>query len=303
MSFRKGAAQTIQIVCYDAETPTDPTDPVAKLSKQGAGFAVADDSPPFVVGNGLVTVLLTEDEADCDYGAVKIESSNLEDQVTLFYTEAQWTTMAALASVVWDGQGAKVCTMTVKDGDANPVGNCPFLLKNAGGQVLLVCNTNTGTGQVVVNLDQADDYEVTLGPLFGYSFSNPYDADVGAAAAQAFTLTCAKHSAPTPPVDPEVCAVHGFFRGHDKVVLQGTFEVIDLHSPRVIGEAPASISLVCRENPTDIVDGVGQLEVVKGCLVDIKATLTGAPDVIRRKCLVPDASSVDWTTLGTLHDQ
>jgi len=88
--FPKGIAQTIEIVCYNGGVPTNPTNPVATISKDGGAFAGATNTPT-VVGSGLVTLDLTPTEADCDYGAVKIASDNLEDQVQVFYTEADYT--------------------------------------------------------------------------------------------------------------------------------------------------------------------------------------------------------------------
>ena len=97
MAFQYGVAQTVQMVCYDGETPTDPTTPVATVSTDGGAFAAADNAPD-VVSDGLVTLELSIAEMTGDVVAVKIASDDLEDQIATFYTEDAWT--AAKATLI-----------------------------------------------------------------------------------------------------------------------------------------------------------------------------------------------------------
>ncbi len=122
-------------------------------------------------------------------------------------TASVWT-YATRTLTAWLG-GAKECTITVLDGDSAPVGDCPFAVRNAGGTVLQDGTTDSSSGEIVVNLAEGS-YAVTLGSLITYSFSNPYALDVGAAAAQAFTLTCALLAAPAAPDDPTMCALYAY---------------------------------------------------------------------------------------------
>lgn len=94
MSFQKGVAQTVQIICYDSETPTDPTSPVVTVAKDTGSFTAATNSPT-VVTPGRVVIALTATEMNADAIAVKVSSDNLEDQIALFYTEADYTATRA----------------------------------------------------------------------------------------------------------------------------------------------------------------------------------------------------------------
>jgi hypothetical protein len=94
MAFQKGVAQTIQIICYDSETPTDPTSPVVTVAKDTGSFTAATNSPT-VVTPGRVVIALTATEMNADAIAVKVSSDNLEDQIALFYTEAAYTATRA----------------------------------------------------------------------------------------------------------------------------------------------------------------------------------------------------------------
>lgn len=94
MAFQKGVAQTIQIICYDSETPTDPTSPVVTVAKDTGSFTAATNSPT-VVTPGRVVITLTATEMNADAIAVKVSSDNLEDQIALFYTEADYTATRA----------------------------------------------------------------------------------------------------------------------------------------------------------------------------------------------------------------
>jgi hypothetical protein len=95
MAFQKGVAQTIQIICYDSETPTDPDTPVAYICADDDEEFTETTNAPVVVGSGLVTLGLTAAEMNCDSFTIKIESEDLEDQMVSFYTEAAYTATRA----------------------------------------------------------------------------------------------------------------------------------------------------------------------------------------------------------------
>ncbi len=94
MALQKGVAQTVGIICYDGETPTAPVDLAAEVSTDGGGFGAADNAP-VSIADGLVTLLLSADEMDGDVITVKLTSSNLEDQMAVYLTEADWTATEA----------------------------------------------------------------------------------------------------------------------------------------------------------------------------------------------------------------
>lgn len=94
MALQKGVAQSVGIICYDGETPTAPVDLAAEVCTDGGGFAAADNAP-VSIADGLVTLLLSATEMDGDVVTVKLTSSNLEDQMAVYLTEADWTATEA----------------------------------------------------------------------------------------------------------------------------------------------------------------------------------------------------------------
>lgn len=89
-TLQRGTAFTIQTVCYDMVTPTDPINVATQISKDGGPF-VATTNAPSVTSPGLVTVALTAAEMTCDRFAIKVTSSNLEPHIVPYYTEDSYT--------------------------------------------------------------------------------------------------------------------------------------------------------------------------------------------------------------------
>ncbi len=89
-TLQRGVAFTIQTVCYDMVTPTDPINVATQISKDGGPF-VATTNAPSVTSPGLVTVALTAAEMTCDRFAIKVTSSNLEPHIVPYYTEDSYT--------------------------------------------------------------------------------------------------------------------------------------------------------------------------------------------------------------------
>ena len=98
MSFQKNVAQTVQAVMVatsDHLTPTAPTGNLAaSISKDGAAFETCANAPASV-SNGLVTVLLTADETNCDYYTVRFTGDDCDEVQVVLYTEAAWTATRA----------------------------------------------------------------------------------------------------------------------------------------------------------------------------------------------------------------
>ena len=189
--------------------------------------------------------------------------------------------------------GGKVCTITVQDGDGNPVGDCPFLVSNSGGQPLQPGTTHSSTGEIELHLDEADDYVVTLGSLVGYSFSNPYDLDVGAAATQAFTLTCALLAAPAAPADPTMCALYAYMyqaeTGQTLGAGEGTLDMTDIVARADDDDIVYATSTAAAETDAN---GLVTVNAPRGATVKLKATwLTNEYKIIT--VTVPAAANLD----------
>lgn len=99
MSFEKNQTQMFGFttrLASDHVTPTVPTNPVATLSKDGAGFNGCSNAVSSVA-NGHCVLTLTADEMDCNVGCIRITSDNCDPAHVEFFTEADWTaTRAAL---------------------------------------------------------------------------------------------------------------------------------------------------------------------------------------------------------------
>lgn len=196
--------------------------------------------------------------------------------------------------------GYPIIVQLYETGTVNKIVGETVTLYTADGLVpLSPLLTSNADGQVRLGLP-AGDYSLVPTTTPEYTWQDlPWTFTVTAAAT--ITQYGTPRVAPT-PTDPGSCVVFGFFRGPQKQVLEGTFRVIALHSPDTIGDAPATISLACKESPVTIVDGYAELEIIRDCVVDLKAELTDARDITRVKCRIPDADSVNWTTLGQRHD-
>lgn len=251
------------------------------------------------VGHGLYDVILDGDEADeadlldtPGFFWVYVKTDNTRGDTFVYNADDRTLT-------AWLG-GAKVCTFTVKDGDGNPIGSCPLLLKNSGGQLLVGVNTNTGTGVIVLNLDQADNYAVTLGPLAGYSFpDNDYDVDVGAAAAQSFTLVGTKVAAPSVPPAPGLCTVYCDFRqiegGEDAGAGDASMDVVG-----VVARPSGDTVVYSDEVLAAPCDATGRVElyIVRGSKVVILARWPGTPAVGRSQRVTVDVPATGAYDVG-----
>jgi cytochrome c556 len=208
-------------------------------------------------------------------------------------TAAQVWAYASRTLTAWLG-GAKICTITVEDGDTNPIGSCPYVLKNSGGQTLQAGTTHASTGVFVANLDEANDYSVTLGPLGGYSFGgNPFDVDVGAAASQAFTLTGAAIAAPATPGDATLCNCYVDMREVEGGQLLGAGEgTMDVTGIRTRPDGNTEILTTNVAAASTDGSGRASINVVRGAVVEITLTWpTGETDT--RTVTVPDAGTYD----------
>lgn len=168
--------------------------------------------------------------------------------------------------------GAHVVTLTVVDGDGNPVGSCPVRVSNSGGQLIGYSRSNASTGQVVFNLD-AGEYIVTLGPLANYAPNNPHVITVAGDTTADLTVTAI--SLPT-PTDPGLCVVYADMRnvvgGQPLGAGEGSLNVI-----QVISRPSGSTEVLADDADNDapaLTDSSGRaaLSIIRGAVVRIRAT-------------------------------
>ena len=168
--------------------------------------------------------------------------------------------------------GAHVVTLTVVDGDGNPVGSCPVRVSNSGGQLIGYSRSNASTGQVVFNLD-AGEYIVTLGPLANYAPNNPHVITVTGDTTADLTVTAI--SLPT-PTDPGLCVVYADMRnvvgGQPLGAGEGSLNVI-----QVISRPSGSTEVLADDADNDapaLTDSSGRaaLSIIRGAVVRIRAT-------------------------------
>jgi len=227
------------------------------------------------------------DEATADHAVAGSYGAWVTGLVAAVWASATRTLTA------WLG-GAKVCTITVQDGDTDAIGSCPYILRNSGGQTLQAGTTHSSTGVFVVNVDEANDYSVTLGPLANYSFSgNPYDMDVGSAASQAFTLTGAELTAPAAPDSPSLCRCYIDMRRVEGGTLLGVGEG-SINVAKVKSRPDDSTEIYAYDvaaASTDA-DGRAYIDVVREAVVIIQAIGPGSVST-SAEVTVPDLGEYD----------
>lgn len=182
------------------------------------------------------------------------------------------TYLDAPVSTAGAGGGSNVVTLTVEDGDGDPVGSCPVRVANAGGQLLGYGLTNSATGVVVFNLD-AGTYAVTLGPLSDYSPANPYALTVAGDTTETLTVTAI--SIPT-PADPSLCVVYADMRNAAGGQLLGAGEG-SLNVVAVNARPAGSTEVLADDADNDapaLTDGSGRaaLSIVRGAVVKLRAS-------------------------------
>lgn len=225
-----------------------------------------------VITDGVATAYsgdITEVD-DGEYSVVVTQAGTLQS-----VSGASSTSGAIVIPARWQNAqavGAHVVTLTVEDGDGDPVGSCPVRVSNAGGQLLGYGLTNSATGVVVFNLDSGT-YAVTLGPLSDYSPANPYALTVSGDTTETLTVTAI--SVPT-PADPSLCVVYADMRNAAGGQLLGAGEG-SLNVVQVVSRPAGSTEILADDSANDapaLTDGSGRaaLSIVRGAVVRIRAT-------------------------------
>ena len=283
MAFTQGVAQTVHITTLDGSTPVAPTNPAVTVSLDGGATFEAPDNAAVTTLYSISLVLSAAETARAVV-LVRVTADNADAQVVAFYFEDAYTTQRAsnldnadakvsdaiLASS--GGSGIYTCTITVVDGDGNPVGSCPVRVSNSGGQLLGYSRSNASTGQVTFNLD-AGEYVVTLGPLANYAPNNPHTLTVAGGTTADLTVTAI--SLPT-PTDPGLCVVYADMRNAVGGQLLGAGEG-SLNVIQVLSRPAGSTEVLADDGDNDapaLTDGSGRaaLSIIRGAVVWIRAT-------------------------------
>lgn len=232
VAFGYGIAQTVAITCYDGETPTAPTNPVATVSVDGGAFGAADNSPS-VVGPVLF-LTLSATEMTGAVVVVKVASDNLADHYGgPYYPGGDYTaaragyldklniagalaleaTLTAIKGAGWsdetlaaimagiegiDPGGAYVVTRRFLDSGGNAVADLKITVQGDDGGdadgTLVAVGTTSATGYVTFNLD-AGTYHL-LSPSTGVWQAS--DTTVTVAGNSSASVTVAAQTLPTP---------------------------------------------------------------------------------------------------------
>ena len=187
-------AATAALTAYDPPTAEEMTDALAAV--QDHGDETWGTATGFEPAGAAAAALTAYDPPTAE---------ELTDALAALQThgDANWATSI---------MGDKLITVTVTDDDDDAIGSCPVLVCNAGGQRLAVGLTHSSSGVIVLRLDEADGYEVTLGPVLGYTFDNPYTLDVGSDAEQTATLEGTVLPLPAGSDDPALCRVYCYIK-------------------------------------------------------------------------------------------
>jgi len=250
-------------VSFAVVNTTDPTTPVTGDADNISLSVITDNvAVPY---SGSITELTPG-----EYGIEVDEAGAMQSVVGTSTTAnaivipARWQNAPAV--------GAHVVTLTVVDGEGNPVGSCPVRVSNSGGQLIGYSRSNASTGQVVFNLD-AGEYIVTLGPLANYAPNNPHAITVAGDTTADLTVTAI--SLPT-PTDPGLCVVYADMRnvvgGQPLGAGEGSLNVI-----HVVSRPTGSTEVLADDGDNDapaLTDGSGRaaLSIIRGAVVRIRAT-------------------------------
>lgn len=235
VAFGYGVAQLVAIPCYDGETPTAPTNPVATVSVDGGAFAAADNALALV--GPVAFLVLSADEMTGSVVVVKIASDNLADhyggpyypggdytaaragyldklnvagalalEATLTAIKgAGWTdeTLAAIMAGIEsiDPGGAYVVTRRFLDSGGGAVADLKITVQgddggDADGTVVAV-GTTSATGYVTFNLDAATYH--LLSPSTGVWQASDTTVTVAANSSANITVTAQTLPAPSAP--------------------------------------------------------------------------------------------------------
>ena len=192
--FEPAGAAAAALTAYDPPTAEEMTDALAAV--QDHGDETWGTATGFEPAGAAAAALTAYDPPTAE---------ELTDALAALQThgDANWATSI---------MGDKLITVTVTDDDDDAIGSCPVLVCNAGGQRLAVGLTHSSSGVIVLRLDEADGYEVTLGPVLGYTFDNPYTLDVGSDAEQTATLEGTVLPLPAGSDDPALCRVYCYIK-------------------------------------------------------------------------------------------
>ena len=260
MAWQYGVAQTVPLVTYAAGVPTAPTNPVATLSKAGAGF-VATTNAVVAVANGACHVTLSATEMQMAYGHVKVTSDNCDPAVVPITTEADWTAARAgvltrlgymvraftFEDILYGGASGWTTDLPQKGADFYE--GCAVLTPN--GEVAPItasANAIGGKTNLYFSAEAREPIEalVPMTTCYLLSIWSPDVAGLNWVAAER-TLTSATGMAPTvEEIEAEIAAQHGTGRYDHAGAIS-----VQVTQERVIAD-PADLLLIRGDTPQEV---------------------------------------------------
>lgn len=188
------------------------------------------------------------------------------------------------------GTGENAATLTLVDGNGDPIPSIRCVVRNSDESAIVVWGTTDENGEAAFNLDDGS-YKVRYGPSASNAFTNPYDLTVSGGTTETYTGSSLDVS---PPTTPELCVCYADIREAVGGSLVGTnagsVTIIELVSPEWPETSDDAVLAAEQETYYTDADGRVQFEAVRGAELTVEIDRPGTLD---RKLTftVPDEDS------------
>lgn len=211
-----------------------------------------------------------------DVSALALEAT-LTGMKGVGWTDETLVALMAAVEALGPGLGDNTVTITLEDGDGDPVANILCIVRNVAESNVLGIATTDGSGEVEFQLDNGT-YAVHFGPSGLYTFANPYTLTVSGNTDE--TFACAAWAVPPAPATDNVL-IYGYERKVEGDAAFGasdvTVKVISVEGAfRTDAEADAQRSVVGTVYTTDAT-GLWSFDVSKaldGAMITLQKSYT-----------------------------
>jgi hypothetical protein len=225
-----------------------------------------------VAGAGVTSV----NDFKADVSALALEAT-LTGMKGVGWTGETLVALMAAVEALGPGLGDNTVTITLEDGDSDPVANILCIVRNVAESSVLGIATTDGSGEVEFQLDNGT-YAVHFGPSGLYTFANPYTLTVSGNTDE--TFACAAWAVPPAPATDNVL-IYGYERKVEGDAAFGasdvTVKVISVEGAfRTDAEADAQRSVVGTVYTTDAT-GLWSFDVSKaldGAMITLQKSYT-----------------------------
>ncbi len=282
----RGQALTVTFLVWNTATNEPVADDAANLTMRiiTDSVAAAATNAPAAVENGEHSLVVTDDEMDG--GFVTVEGSSTTANVIV-------VPLHITPEVLTTGLGDNTVTLTLNDGDGDPVMGISCVVRNNAETAVVAREVTDADGQIEIQLDDGS-YQVRYGPSAAYSFSNPYALTVSGNTTA--TFTCVALTVPV-AVAGTLCTCWidiyytvGALAGQLVGENLGSVEVNSI-SPHWSTDEAVPVLARGDTNPVFQTNATGRasFDAVRGAELRLKVTRPGGVDTIT--ITVPDQAS------------